>query len=67
MMARFAKNITVCIENEEAAISLRAEQPAHSSSTQFVEFLMLSRTWTQREKDPDIENGILRIMWIPSH
>lgn len=50
-IALFAKNITVCLDNEEAAIGLHAEQPNPPSSTQFAELKMLSRTWTQIERE----------------
>ncbi|POS82030.1 hypothetical protein EPUL_005665, partial [Erysiphe pulchra] len=49
-MARFARNVFVCLDNEEAAIRLHTDSPTPSSSTQIQEFQSLRRIWSERER-----------------
>ena len=66
-MARFAKNVIVCIDNEEAAIRLHTNRPTPSSSTHFSDFHLLCGSWAHRERALGIEVGTVQIRWVPGH
>lgn len=67
LMARFAKNVTVCLDNEEAAIRLHAGCATPSSSTRILEFQSLRRTWLERPKAITTYEGSVLVRWIPGH
>lgn len=49
-MARFAADVTVYLDNEEAAIRLQSGWLTPTSSCQITEFQTLRETWRHRER-----------------
>ncbi|KAI0991570.1 hypothetical protein K3495_g16617, partial [Podosphaera aphanis] len=66
-MARFATNVAVCLDNEEAAIRLHSGWLTPSSSHQITEFQNLRETWARRERAAAANIGNVQIRWIPGH
>ncbi|KAI1002824.1 hypothetical protein K3495_g5379 [Podosphaera aphanis] len=66
-MARFAKNVAICLDNEEAAIRLHAGRPSPSSSTQILDFQELRGIWKNRERATANLPGSVEVRWVPAH
>lgn len=66
-MARYATNVTVCLDNEEAAIRLLSEHPTATSSSHIERFHQLAETWSHRELSLNSHQGQVSIRWCPSH
>ena len=48
-MAQLATNITVCLDNQEAALRLLIDTPTQSSSSRIARFRHLATRWIERE------------------
>ncbi|KAI1000547.1 hypothetical protein K3495_g7648 [Podosphaera aphanis] len=66
-MARFATNVAVCLDNEEAAIRLHIGCPTPSSFTRILEFQSLRDVWTRRVRAAATEVGTVQVRWTPGH
>lgn len=66
-MSRFAKNVAVCLDNEEAAIRLHSACPTQSSSTRILDFQRLRSSWSERERAEATALGTVPVRWIPGH
>ncbi|KAI1005511.1 hypothetical protein K3495_g2708 [Podosphaera aphanis] len=66
-MARFATNVAVCLDNEEAAIRFHGGWLTPSSSRQIAEFQTLRETWARRERAAATNIGNVQVRWIPGH
>lgn len=66
-MARFTKNVTICLDNEEAAIRLHSGRALPSSSSRILNFQSLRETWSKRERALTIESGSVTVRWISGH
>ncbi|POS82419.1 hypothetical protein EPUL_006106 [Erysiphe pulchra] len=67
MMGRFATNVAICLDNQEAAIQLRSGQPTLSSFNQIKEFQTLCITWKSRDREIGVQVGTVLVKWIPDH
>ncbi|KAI0994911.1 hypothetical protein K3495_g13269, partial [Podosphaera aphanis] len=63
----FAKNVAICLDNEEAAIRLHAGRPSPSSSTRILDFQELRGTWKNRERATATLPGSVQVRWVPAH
>ena len=66
-MARFATTITVCLDNEEAALRLHSGPPTDSSAAAILEFQACKLAWLRRERAPNAAPGSVDIRWCPAH
>ena len=66
-MARYATNVTVCLDNEEAAIRLHTGVATTTSASRILEFQKLRESWAQRTRATAINAGQVQVRWIPSH
>ncbi|KAI0999195.1 hypothetical protein K3495_g9000 [Podosphaera aphanis] len=66
-MGSFAKNVAVCLDNEEAAIRLHSARPSPSSSNRILDFQKLRITWNNRERTTATQTGCVEVRWVPSH
>ena len=56
-MARFATKLTICLDNEEAALRLHSGTPTDSSATAILDFKSHKLAWAQRERAPNAAPG----------
>lgn len=66
-MAYYATNITVCLDNQEAASRLLLGPPTPSSSTRIAKFRDLARSWPSRNRARYTEPGRVSVRWCPAH
>ena len=66
-MARFATKLTICLDNEEAALRLHSGTPTDSSATAILDFKSHKLAWAQRERAPNAAPGAVDVRWCPSH
>lgn len=66
-MTRFATNLTICLDNQEAAFRLHTCSPTPSSSSQFHTFQKLKIMWLSRFRAIGTQIGSVNIRWIPGH
>ncbi|KAI0994456.1 hypothetical protein K3495_g13727 [Podosphaera aphanis] len=66
-MARFAKNVAICLDNEEAAIRLHSGRPSPSPSTRILDFLELRDTRKNRERATATLPGSVEVRWVLAH
>ncbi|KAI1000708.1 hypothetical protein K3495_g7491 [Podosphaera aphanis] len=66
-MACYASNITICLDNQEAALRLLSEPPTATSSPRISTFRKLALSWKERERSPMINQGAVDIRWCPGH
>ncbi len=66
-MTRFATNIAICLDNEEAAIRLHDNRPTETSANAFAHFERLRHEWAARERAGCARPGVVEIRWVPGH
>ncbi len=66
-MTRFATNIAICLDNEEAAIRLHDNRPTETSANAFAHFERLRHEWATRERAGCARPGVVEIRWVPGH
>lgn len=66
-MAKYATDVTICLDNEEAALRLYTGIATSSSSGQIAEFQLLRRQWESRNFSMVAAAGRVNIRWVPSH
>ncbi|KAI0997951.1 hypothetical protein K3495_g10238 [Podosphaera aphanis] len=66
-MSRFAKNVAVCQDNEEAAIRLHIGCPARTTSTRISDSQRLRSSWSERERAEATTLGTAQVRRIPGH
>lgn len=66
-MGRFATNVAICLDNQEAAFRLRSGQPTLTSFNQIKEFQTLCNTWKSRNRATGVQVGTVLVRWIPGH
>ncbi len=66
-LAAFATDVTVCLDNEEAAIRLHSGRPTVTSAPDFADFARLREAWTTRPLAGLGRPGKVSVRWIPSH
>ncbi|KAI1002061.1 hypothetical protein K3495_g6142 [Podosphaera aphanis] len=66
-MARFATNVTVCLDNQEAVLRLKSNAPTPSSSKRIKLFQELSNSWTTRNRCSFTQPGTVDRRWCPAH
>ena len=67
LMARFATRVTVCLDNEEAAIRLFSGVPTDSSAAAILDFQASRLAWTSRDRAGTAAPGAVDIRWCPAH
>lgn len=66
-MAKYATNIAVCLDNEEAAIRLHTGNFTPTSSKEIVKFQELREIWLRRTCTSVASPGTVMVRWIPGH
>lgn len=66
-MAKFATDLIVYLDNEEAALRLHTGVPTPTSSGLIAEFQTLRKNWETRARSRVARAGKVIIRWIPSH
>ena len=66
-MAKYATNIVVCLENEEAALRTHTVYLSPSSSVKTAEFQVLREIWNSRVQSSREEEGAAKVQWVPGH
>lgn len=66
-MARFAKNVAICLNNEEVAIRLHTGLPFPSSFMQITKFQALRETWFKRQSAPIVKSESVKMRWMPRY
>lgn len=66
-MAKYATNLVVCLDNEEAAIRFHTGIATPSSSKQILEFQKLRCDWENRPRSRVSEAGNVSVRWVPGH
>ena len=66
-MGRFATKVTVCLDNQEAALRLHPGTPTDSSAAAILEFQASKHAWHTRERAPNAAPGTVDIRWCPGH
>lgn len=66
-MAKYATNVAVCLDNEEAAIRLHTGNLTPSSSKQIANFQELRNKWNRRLRASVASTGTVMVRWIPGH
>ncbi|KAI1000484.1 hypothetical protein K3495_g7710 [Podosphaera aphanis] len=64
-MAYYATNVTVCLDNQEAALRL-IDTPT-TSSPRIALFRELASSWTQRSRSQNTLPGSVNVRWCPGH
>lgn len=65
--AQYATDVTVCLDNEEAAIRLFAGRPTATSAPEFAAFAALRTRWTSRPLAGPGRPGEVKIRWVAGH
>jgi ribonuclease HI len=66
-MARFATNVTICLDNQEAALRLHTGIPTSTSPSEIIEFQACRQAWFIRERARNAACGAVDIRWCPAH
>ena len=68
-MARHATDLTVCLDNEEAAMRLQAGAPTATSFKAITTFRAIATTWRTRDRNLLVraEPGSVNVRWCPGH
>lgn len=68
-LARLAKNVTVCLDNEEAALRLHAGHTTATSYSELCEFQKLKTLWVSRDRGlyTSVGPGTVQVRWCPGH
>ncbi|KAI0994474.1 hypothetical protein K3495_g13707, partial [Podosphaera aphanis] len=66
-MAYYATNVTVCLDNHEAALRLLIDTPTATSPPRIVLFRELASFWTQRSRSQNTLPGSVDVRWFPGH
>lgn len=66
-LSAFATEVTVCLDNEEAAIRLWTGRTTATSAGEIQEFQALRREWTRRPLRGPGKPGTVRVRWVPGH
>lgn len=66
-MARFATNVTICLDNQEAALRLHTGIPTSTSASEIMEFQACRQAWLIRERARNATRGAVGIRWCPAH
>jgi ribonuclease HI len=66
-MARFATNVTICLDNQEAALRLHTGIPTCTSASEILEFQACRQAWLTRERARNATRGAVGIRWCPAH
>ncbi|KAI0997006.1 hypothetical protein K3495_g11177 [Podosphaera aphanis] len=66
-MAYYATNVTVCLDNQEAALRLLIDTPTATSSPRIALFRELASSWTQRSRSQNTLPGSVNVRWSPGH
>ncbi len=66
-MARFATNVTVCLDNEEAAIRLHTGLATRTSAPEILTFNKLKASWPLRPLATPGKHGTVEVRWVPGH
>jgi ribonuclease HI len=66
-IARFATNITICLDNQEAALHLHTGIPTSTSASKIMEFQACRQAWLTRERARNASYGAVEIHWYPAH
>lgn len=65
--ARFANNLWLFLDNKGVAKMLLKSSPVRSSQSLYTEFWELEKKWGSRNRLPHIQEGQVKIHWVPSH
>jgi ribonuclease HI len=66
-MARFATNVMICLDNQEAALRLHTGIPTSTSASEIIEFQACRQVWLTRERARNATRGAVGIRWCPAH
>ena len=66
-MAFYATNVTVCLDNQEAALRLLLLPPTATSSCQIMKFRKLAASWSERKRASCTMVGTVSVRWCPGH
>lgn len=66
-MAKFTSDLTIYLDNEEAALRLHTGVPTSTSSGQIAKFQTLKKNWETRTRYRVAGAGKLALRWIPSY
>lgn len=66
-LSAFATEVTVCLDNEEAAIRLWTGRATATSAAEIHEFQALRWKWTTRPIRGPGQPGAVRVRWVPGH
>jgi len=66
-MAKYATNVTVCLDNEEAAVRLHTGDATKTSAPEIHAFSALRTAWTARPRTGPGQPGAVYVRWVPGH
>lgn len=68
-LAKFATDVTICLDNEEAALCLHSNRPTPTSFAALVEFTQLKEAWRTRDRGTYTASppGAVAVRWCPGH
>ncbi|KAI1005470.1 hypothetical protein K3495_g2746 [Podosphaera aphanis] len=66
-MAYYTTNVTVCLDNQEAALRLLIDTPTAKNSPRMALFRELTSSWTQRSRSQNTLPGPVNVRWCPGH
>ena len=66
-MAFYATNVTVCLDNQEAALWLLLLPLTATSSRQITKFRKLAASWSERKRASCTRAGTVSVRWCPGH
>ena len=66
-MAKYATNVTVCLDNEEAAIRIQTGDATKTSAPEIYTFTALRTAWPARLQTGPGQPGVVYVRWVPGH
>ena len=66
-MAKYATNVTVCLDNEEAVVRLHTSDATKTSAPEIHAFTALRTAWTARLWTGPGQPGAVYVRWVPGH
>ncbi|KAI0994954.1 hypothetical protein K3495_g13227 [Podosphaera aphanis] len=60
-------NVTVCLDNQEAALRLLIDTSMATSSPRIAFLLELASSWRQRSRSQNTLPGSVNVRWCPGH
>lgn len=66
-MAFYATNLTICLDNQEAALRLLLLTPTATSSRRIAKFRQLAASWINRTRASCTKAGAVSVRWCPGH